>query len=230
MHHSATTSPAQGLAMLRPAHAVHTRVPVAAQGGGVQPSPPHPCPLCLTAMGALELWGHGHVGHWHRSEMEETGQPRLWWRAACPHHRCGWRHLGSLFPQPPALPTWGLPGGGHQSPGPILAALVVEMKPDLPSSLLCRSLQPHWLLSPTAAGAAQAAKRCHFLQLGFYRAGGRGAFTELCLHFWSFLRDTFGVHILPGATSSPVACGTVTLFSNTFPTLPAPHRAGEHWL
>lgn len=35
------------------------------------------------------------------------------------------------------------------------------------------------------------------------------------------------MRVLPGATSSLVACGAVTLFSNTFPMLPVPRRPGE---
>lgn len=57
------------------------------------------------------------------------------------------------------------------------------------------------------AGDTVAAKRYHFLQEGFYGGWGGGrAFTEPCLHFWSFLRDTLSramsrpawSHLLPG--------------------------------
>lgn len=62
------------------------------------------------------------------------------------------------------------------------------------------------------------AKRCHFLQLGFYRVGGRGAFIELCLHFWSFLRDTLSRE--RPAWSHLLRSGAGTIFSNAVPPLP----------
>lgn len=97
-------------------------------------------------------------------------------------------------------PQLDLPGSSTSSP-----RLVVGTKPALFAGLsscpsgarkvpcagdmgMCPA-GPAGFSSPTAAEDATTAKRCHFLQLGFYRVGGRGAFTELCLHFWSFLRD-----------------------------------------
>lgn len=112
------------------------------------------------------------------------------------HH--GWRCLGSLSPWLPVH----LPGSSTSSP-----QLLVGMKPALlPGLSSCPSgagkapragdmgmcpTGPAGLSSPMAAGDMMTAKHCHFLQLGFYRVGVGGAFIELYLRFWSFLKDTF---------------------------------------
>lgn len=149
-------------------------------------------------VGALELGGCGHTGHQDRSQMGETRD----------NHVCDGELLipvtmaGGAWGVCPHGPQLDLPGSSTSSPW-----LVVGMKRALlPGQSSCPSgdgkapcagdmgtcpTGPAGRSSPTAAGDATTAKRCHFLQLGFYRVGGRGAFIELCLHFWSFLRDTF---------------------------------------
>lgn len=132
VHHSATTSPAQGSAVLRPAHAVHTWLP---RVGALSPAhhspvPSAPLPWVPWSWGDMAMQGTGADVKWERLANHTCGEEPLvpiitvaggTWEV-CPH---------SLQPSLPG----DLPGGGHQSSGHILAVLAVGMKPDLPSSL-----------------------------------------------------------------------------------------------
>lgn len=131
VHHGATALPAQGLAMLRPAHGCARLGPRGCPGWGHLAQPAialSSLPHCR-AMGAPELGGHGHAGHWGRSQMEETGA----------NHASGGELLfpitvaggaWEVCPHSPQLPLpRNLPEGGHRSPGHILTPLAVGMKP-----------------------------------------------------------------------------------------------------
>lgn len=205
--------------------AVHMRVSTAAQCRGVQPGPPQPCPLCPTAVpwvprSSKDVATRGTGTHlkWERlgpttAVVESHLSPSLWLEA-----------LGESVPMVPSSPCLGIClGAAIRALGTSLPWLVVGMKAALPLGLSsCPGAReaPHAgdvdacpCVGPSgpagcsrlmAARDAKAAKRCHFLQLGFYRVGGGGAFIEPCLHFWSFLRDTFShacpawSHLLPG--------------------------------
>lgn len=129
-------------------------------------------------VGALELGGCGHTGHQDRSQVRERGAS----------HVCDAELLipvtvaGGASGACPHGPRLHLPGSSTSSP-----RLVVDMKPALlPGLSSCPSgagkapcagdmgtcpAGPSGF-SPTAAGDTTTAKRCHFLQLGFYRVGG----------------------------------------------------------
>lgn len=50
---------------------------------------------------------------------------------------------------------------------------------------------PRWLLFSDGSWGRDDCKALPLFTAGVLQGGGRGAFIGLCLHFWSFLRDTF---------------------------------------
>lgn len=72
----------------------------------------------------------------------------------------------------------------------------VHVRAQVPSSPLAA-------LPPSSRGCA-GCKVLPLFTAGVLQGGGKGTFTEPCLHFWSFLRDTFSCaspawnHLLPG--------------------------------
>lgn len=134
-------------------------------------------PLCCGCAGAGRTWPRRALGL--ISNVRDWGQPHLWWRAAHPCHR-GWRRC-------PCGPQLLLPGSGHQSLRHVLtiagggdeaspAAREAPRARDLGTCPCAGPSGPTGCSPVTAAVSAPAAKRCHFLQLGFYRAGGEGGF------------------------------------------------------
>lgn len=127
-------------------------------------------------------------------------------REVCPHG-----------PQPPCPGT--CLGAAIRAQGTSSPRLVVGMKPAMPpgpSSLpsageaLCVGdvgagpSSPAGYSPPRQLGMRWLQSAATLYSWGFTGLGGRGAFIEPCLHFWSFLRDTFSCarpawnHLLPG--------------------------------
>lgn len=197
MHCPAVALPVQGLATLQQARGCACVGPHCCPQQAPIPQLPCPLPHCH-AVGALEQEDVATQGT--RTDLKRERQGAI----TCVMESCSslspW--LGVLGESCPHSSQLNLPGSSTSSPW-----LVVGTKPALLAGLSsCPSgarkapcagdmgtcpAGPAGFSSLTAAGDATTAKRCHFLQLGFYRVGGRGAFIELCLHFWSFLRDTF---------------------------------------
>lgn len=177
--------------------AVHVWVPTAAHS---RHQPPN-CPVLSASLPCCGCPGAGGCGHTGRQDSFQMRETRG-------NHVCDGELLipvtmaGGAWGVCPHGPQLDLPGSSTSSPQlwwarslPCLqacpAAPVVLERPHMCWEHEQCPAGPAGFSSPMAAGEAMTAKRCHFLQLGFYRVGGRGAFIELCLHFWSFLRDTF---------------------------------------
>lgn len=117
MRRRAATLPAQGSAMLCPQLCSRGSPGCLGQGRAAKPTT---ALSCCRALGALELGGHGRMGHWDRSQMAETGA----------NHACGREPLvpvtmaggvWGICPYGPLLPLPGdLPGSDCGSPGHVL--------------------------------------------------------------------------------------------------------------
>lgn len=154
---------------------------------------PLPCP-------AEGLWGWSTAARGHQLLVPVTAAGGIW--GGCPRG-----------PQPSlaAVKAWGTSlsrwwGRSRAASQPCCC----EQHAEPPG---CPSVGPPALLA-APRGAAPAAKCCHFLPLGFCRGGreGGGAFLEPCLHFWSFLRETFSRRPPP-----PQQPAGLQLFQNTVP-------------
>lgn len=114
-------------------------------------------------------------------------------------------------------------GGEGAAPPPSHAAV---------SSIQSPQAVPLWVPQPCSLlplGLRQLQSAATFYRWDFAGVGGRGgAFLELCLHFWSFLRDTFSRQ--PPPPQQPVG---LQLFQNTVPiSLPcwaAPRAKSMCW-
>lgn len=139
--------------------------------------------------------------------------------------------FGEVVPMVPS-PPWlhskhgkcPCPGGGEGAAPPPSHAAV--------SSIQSPQAVPLWVPQPCSLlplGLRQLQSAATFYRWDFAGVGGRGgAFLELCLHFWSFLRDTFSRQ--PPPPQQPVG---LQLFQNTVPiSLPcwaAPRAKSMCW-